>query len=95
MPKMTKSPEAFVKATLKVAKERLANYSHPKSPHKFTQPQLLAILALKDFMKQDYRGIIAVLRDWPQMRQLLGLKHLPHYSTLYYAHRRLLKKKAS
>ena len=93
MPKMTRSAADFVITTLKVARKQMPPYSHLKSPHKFTQPQLLAILALKDFMKQDYRGIIQTLKDWPKMRRLIGLKRLPHYSTLCYASRRLLKKK--
>jgi len=95
MSKMTKSPIAFARTALKVAQKQLPQYSHPNSPHKFAQAQLLAVLALKDFMKLDYRGIIEVLRDWPKLMQVLGLKRLPHYSTLCYAHKRLLKKTPS
>ena len=31
-------------------------YSSPKSPHKFTQPQLAACLVVKEFLRLDYRG---------------------------------------
>lgn len=95
MSRMTKSSLAFAKAALDAANECLTPYSHPNSPQKFTQPQLFAILALKDFLKQDYRGIIQMLAEWSDLRDVLGLKRLPHYSTLCYAHRRLLKKKTS
>ena len=95
MSTMTKSPTAFAKAALDAATESLKPYSHPNSPHKFTQPQIFAILALKDFMKTDYRGIIQILSEWSDLRNILGLKRLPHYSTLCYAQRRLLKKRAS
>ena len=95
MSKMTKSPIDFARTALKLASNQLPKYSHPCSPHKFTQPQLFAVLALKDFMKLDYRGIIEVLRDWPKLMKTLGLKRLPHYSTLCYASKRLLKKNDS
>lgn len=95
MSKMTKSPIDFARTALKIATKQLPQYSHLKSPHKFTQAQLFAVLALKDFMKLDYRGIIDVLREWPKLTKVLGLKRLPHYSTLCYAHKRLLKKTSS
>lgn len=92
---LTKSPLAFVRAALAVAEKSLPPYAHPKSPHKFTQRQLFAILALRVFLKADYRGIIKILEEWSDLREVLGLTRLPHYSTLCYAEQRLLKKKAS
>jgi hypothetical protein len=92
---LTKSPLAFAKAALATAEAELPPYSHPKSPHKFTQPQLFAMLALRDFLRTDYRGIINILAEWSDLRAVLGLTQLPHYSTLCYAERRLLKKRAS
>jgi hypothetical protein len=94
MPSLTKSPLAFAVTALKVAEAALPPYSHPKSPHKFTQAQLFAILALRDFLKTDYRGVIAMLSEWTDLREALGLRRLPHYSTLCYAEKRLLKKGA-
>jgi hypothetical protein len=92
---LTKSPLAFAKTALVIAEAELPPYSHPKSPHKFTQPQLFAMLALREFLRTDYRGIINILAEWSDLREVLGLKQLPHYSTLCYAERRLLKKRAS
>ncbi len=95
MRSLTKSPLAFAKTALVTAEAELPPYSHPKSPHKFTQPQLFAILALRDFLRTDYRGIINILAEWSDLREVLRLQQLPHYSTLCYAEQRLLKKRAS
>ena len=75
-------------------KDALADYSCAKSPHKFTQPQLFAMLALKQLFKIDYRGLVAWLAQWSELREALELQHVPHYSTLCYAERRLLRKGA-
>ena len=75
-------------------KDALADYSHPKSPHKFTQPQLFAMLVLKQFFRLDYRGTVAWISQWAELREALEIQRPPHYSTLCYAERRLLKKGA-
>ena len=92
---LTKSPLAFAKTALVAAQSELPPYSNAKSPHKFTQHQIFAILALKDFLRTDYRGVIQYLAEWSDLRQALGLERLPHYSTLCYAEHRMLKKRAS
>ncbi len=68
--------------SLRVARRFAADYSHPKSPQKFTQPQLLACLVLRAYLKTTYRGVIEVLEVSDALRQRLGLERLPHYSTL-------------
>jgi len=94
MSRTTKDPIALARAALEAGKQALADYSHPKSPHKFTQPQLLAILVLKQFFKTDYRGVVQWLAKWKELRDALELQRIPHYSTLCYAESRLLKKGA-
>lgn len=94
MSRTTKNPIALARAALEAGKEALADYSCPKSPHKFTQPQLFAMLVLKQFFKLDYRGVVAWLSNWTELREALELKRVPNYSTLCYAERRLLKKGA-
>lgn len=94
MSRTTKDPIALARAALEAGKQALADYSHPKSPHKFTQPQLLAMLVLKQFFKTDYRGVVQWLAKWKELRDALELQHIPHYSTLCYAEGRLLKKGA-
>jgi hypothetical protein len=88
----TKDPIALAKAAMAAGQEAFTDYSHPKSPHKFTQPQLFALLVLRQFFRTDYRGLIAMVDRWPDLREALSLQRTPHYSTLCYAERRLLKK---
>ena len=90
----SKNPIAVAQAALKAGEAALAPYSHPKSPHKFTQPQLFALLVLRQFFRLDYRGLVTWLENWPLLCETLGLKRVPHYSTLCYAEDRLLKKGA-
>ena len=89
---MTKSPRAVAREALRLAREALPAYSAARSRKDFTQHQLLAILALKTFLKTDYRGVAQFLTDFAEIRDDLGLSKVPHYSTLCYAERRLLKK---
>jgi hypothetical protein len=92
---MTKSPRRVVREALAVAREALPAYSCRTSRKDFTQPQLFAVLALKTFLKTDYRGVVAFLQDFPELRADLGLARVPHYSTLAYAGKRLLQKGGS
>jgi hypothetical protein len=89
---MTKSPRAVAREALRLAQEALPAYSSKFSRKDFTQHQLFAVLALKTFFKADYRGVVALLTDFPELRQDLALDDIPHYSTLCYAAKRLLKK---
>jgi hypothetical protein len=92
---MTKSPRAVVAEALRLASEALPAYSSKYSRKDFTQHQLFAILALKTFLKTDYRGVVAHLADFAELRADLGLSKLPDHSTLCYAAKRLLKKGSS
>ena len=86
----SKSPRKVALVALAVGKEALAAYSHRFSPKVFTQAQLLACLALKEFFKTDYRGITAILADTPSLTDAIGLKKVPHWTTLQKATRRVL-----
>lgn len=86
----SKSPSTVLQAALVVAGESLPAYSHRCSPKKFTQHQLFACLVLKNFLKTDYRGVVAQLRDCRCLLEILGLEKVPHFTTLQKAARRLL-----
>ena len=90
--KTTKSPLSVAKLALEVARQCYPDYSCAKSPRKFTQPQLVACLVLKEFLRLDYRGMHEVLCEWSDLREVLGLTKAPHFTTLCAAHRRLLRK---
>jgi len=89
----TKDPVALARVALEAGEEALAPYSHPKSPQKYTQAQLFALLVLRQFFRLDYRGVAAWVERMGELRRALGLVRVPHYSTLCYAERRILKKK--
>ena len=90
MRSMTKSAVRLAREALAVGRTALPAYSSRFSRHDYTQAQLFALLVLKQFLKTDYRGLVALLAEWGELRRALGLKKVPHYSTLCYAERRLL-----
>src|SRR4051794_25532152 len=92
---MTKSPRAVAREALRLARGALPAYSSARSRKDYTQHQLFAILALKTFLKTDYRGVVQFLDDFAELRGDLGLKKVPDHSTLCYAEKRLLKKGGS
>jgi hypothetical protein len=89
---MTKSPLAFAQKALEIARAALPAYSSKFSKKDFTRHQHLAIVALKAFLRTDYRGIVEYLRDWSDLRGALGLSKVPHYTTVQKASARLKKK---
>lgn len=91
MSRTTKSATEFAKVALDAGCRAMPEYSGPHSPRKFTQPQLFAILALRQFFKLDYRGTVARLAEWQDLRDVLGIQCVPHFSTLIHAEKRLLK----
>ena len=94
MSRTTKSAMAVAKKALEAGEKAFPKYAHRFAPKKYTQPQLFAILALRKFFRSDYRGVVVRLREWSELREVLGLCEVPDHSTLCYAERRLLKKRA-
>lgn len=86
----SKSPQDVAREALAAGTAALAPYSHKFSPRKFTQPQLLACLVLKKFFKTDYRGIAVILKEHSDLRLILGLTVVPHFTTIQKASARLL-----
>jgi Transposase domain (DUF772) len=88
--KTSKSPRRVLQVAYEAACQALPAYRHKSSPKKFTQPQLLACLVLKEFMRLDYRGLAAHLADHAELRRLIDLKTVPHFTTFQKAAERLL-----
>jgi hypothetical protein len=86
----SKSPIRVIQVAYDAAREAVPAYSHVNSPRKFTQPQLLACLVLKEFLRLDYRGLVEHLADHAELTRLLDLKRLPHFTTFQKAAARLL-----
>jgi DDE family transposase len=89
----TKSPITVAQRAFAVANKTLRPFAHRFSPQRYTQPQLFACLALKVFFKTDYRGIVQLLRDLTDLRRVLGLTRVPHFTTLHKASQRLLRRR--
>ena len=85
----SKSPRKVAAVALEVGRRSLPRYSHRYSRRDYTLAQLFALLVLRQLFKTDYRGITAYLHDWPTLQQDLGLKKVPHFTTLQKAERRL------
>lgn len=90
--KTSKSPNIVAVVAYATAKRSLPPYLHLKSPKKFTQHQLVACLVLREFFTTDYRGIEEILNDSSDLRKILELSEVPHYTTLQKAAQRLTKK---
>lgn len=87
---MTKSAVRLAREAMAVGQRALPAYSSRFSRHDFTQPQLFALLVLKQFLRTDYRGVVTLVAEWGELRRALRLRKVPHYSTLCYAAQRLL-----
>jgi hypothetical protein len=92
---MSKSPLAVARTALGTAREALPAYSSKYSRHDYTQHQHFALLALRELLRTDYRGLEAMLRDWAELRDALGLSKVPDHSTMQKAAERLLEKGGS
>lgn len=95
MTTMTKSPLEFARLALSVGKQSLDPYSARRSRKDFIQAQHFALLALRQFFKVDYRGAVQMVAEWSDLREVLELKKVPHWTTIEKAHKRLLKKGVS
>lgn len=60
----------------------MAAYGSRFSRHDFTQRQHLVILILKTLQKETYRGICDFLHAAPGVREAIGLKKVPHFTTI-------------
>lgn len=88
---MSKSPKRIAANALEVARQSLPAYSATHSPKLYTQHQLFAIAVLRQFFRTDFRGIVAILEDSSDLRRVLGLRRVPHFTTVRYAELRLFK----
>jgi hypothetical protein len=87
---LSKSALRVAPEALAVGRAALPAYGSCFSRHDYTQPQLFALLVLKPFLRAAYRGLVPLLAEWRERRDVLGLRKVPPYSMLAHAaHRRL------
>jgi len=87
----TKSPKKLAVAAYLIARGTLTEHNSRYSPKKFTQPQLMVRHALKTLFNTDYRSIVQILDDCPNLYRVFELNNVPHFTTLHKASQRLLK----
>ena len=86
---MTKSVLALARTARRTAERALPRYSARTARHDYTQAQLVALLAVRAALDLDYRAVTVLASEWAELRHVLGLRRVPHYSTLCYAAHRL------
>jgi hypothetical protein len=88
----------MTKSALRVARDAPAAgeappplpYAGPHSRRDHTRPQPFALLVLRQCLRADYRGVVALAAEWREPREALGLSKVPHFPTLAHAAPRLL-----
>lgn len=90
MRSMSQSAVSVAREALAAGRASLPEYGSRYSMRDYTQPQLFALLVLRQFLRTDYRGVVTLVAEWSELRRALGLTKVPHYSTLAHASRRIL-----
>ena len=72
----------LIRISMLVCRRHLAKYSHPKSPRRYTQSQLMSCLILKARLDLTYRGIVELLEVSSELREAMGLERVPRHTTL-------------
>src|SRR5215203_6619026 len=72
-----------------LAQEALPRYTHPKSPHRFTFPQLAACVLVMVSLNKRYRDREEWLLATDAVCAVLALQRVPDHSTLSRALKRL------
>src|SRR5436190_15995187 len=88
---LTKSALLLARNALAIGEAALPRYAHKFSPKLYTQPQHFACLILKTFFQTDYRGIVVLLEEHSDLRAVLMLDGVPHWTTIQKACGRLLR----
>ncbi|MRR29641.1 IS4/IS5 family transposase [bacterium] len=79
----------FAEMAYHLSKRVLPKYSHQKSPHYFTWPQLNACVLIMMHNQLTYRDMEEWLIATDQVCKVLDLQHIPDHTTLYRAFKRL------
>jgi hypothetical protein len=73
----------FARVALRVGQTVLPAYRSKFSKHRFTQPQLLAMLCPMRYEDWTFREAEVRLAEHCELRAALGLDYVPDYTTLY------------
>ncbi len=79
----------FAEAAYYLSKRVLPRYTHLKSPHHFTWPQLNACVLLMFYVRKTYRDMEEWLLASETICRVLELEQVPDHTTFYRAFKRL------
>jgi len=65
-----------------VAQVSVPHYAYPKSPQRFTQPQIVVCLLLTQYLKLSYRNTEEWLLSSAEYREVLELSKVPERTTI-------------
>lgn len=82
---LIKLTEALVRVCMR---SRIPLYSCRKSKHVYKQYQHVVIVCLMKHFRLHYRSVIELLEITPGLQRIIGLKRLPHYTTIHKFFRR-------
>ena len=74
---------AFSRIAYEVARRSLPDRRHRFAPKRYTQPQLLACVLVKEYLGLDYRTAHETLELSPPLREAFGLTTVPDHTTLW------------
>lgn len=72
----------FARLAYAVAQASVPRYAHPKSPQRFTQPQLVVCLLLTQYLNLSYRNTEEWLLASAEVREVLQLTEVPDHTTI-------------
>ena len=73
----------FAQLAYEVARRSVPDRRHRFAPKRYTQPQLLACVLLKEYLCLDYRTARETIELSGPLRETLGLRTVPDHTTLW------------
>lgn len=71
----------YLKLSHRISRRSLPAYSNKYSKRKFSQPQVMACLLLREYLKLDLRALEELIASNPVFLKVLKLKQAPDHST--------------
>jgi len=74
----------FAEACMETCRRsRIRLFSSRYSKKTYTQRQHVCVLLLMKYMRLHYRDIVRLLELTPELRRVMGLERMPHYTTIH------------
>lgn len=81
-PKRESKYVRFARLAYGVARASVARYAHPKTPQRFTQPQIVVCLLLTQYLNLSYRNTEEWLLASAEIQAVLELSAVPDHTTI-------------